>query len=71
VRTKVARRFFIASMPTHEYRFPDGTGSIQLPEGWKTSAQTTIHGVRIEGPAEQIVSLGVNFKINTPDSFIV
>jgi hypothetical protein len=60
-----------AGVPMHEYRFPDGTGSIQLPEGWKTSAQTTIHGVRVEGPAEQTVSLGVNFTINSPDSFIV
>src|SRR5208282_297133 len=34
-------------IPMHEYAFPDGTGSIQLPEGWKTSAQTTIHGVRV------------------------
>ena len=58
-------------IPMHEYAFPDGTGSIQLPEGWKTSAQTTIHGVRVEGPAGQTVSLGVNFTVNTPDSFIV
>ena len=61
----------LAGVPMHEYDFPDGTGSIQLPEGWKTSAQTTIHGVRVEGPAGQTVSLGVNFTINTPDSFIV
>jgi hypothetical protein len=58
-------------IPMHEYAFPDGTGSIQLPEGWKTSAQTAIHGVRVEGPAGQTVSLGVNFTVNTPDSFIV
>ena len=50
----------LAGVPMHEYAFPDGTGSIQLPEGWKTSAQTCIHGVRIEGPAGQTVSLGVN-----------
>ena len=61
----------LPGVPMHEYVFPDGTGSIQLPEGWKTSAQTTIHGVRVQGPAEQTVSLGVNFTVNTPDSFIV
>ena len=61
----------LAGIPMQEHTFPDGTGSIQLPEGWKTSAQTTIHGVRVEGPAEQTVSLGINFTINTPDSFIV
>jgi hypothetical protein len=59
------------SIPMHEYAFPDGTGTMQLPEGWKTSAQTAIHGVRVEGPAGQTVSLGVNFTVNTPDSFIV
>jgi hypothetical protein len=42
-----------------------------LPEGWKTDAQTAIHGVRVQGPAGQTVSLGVSFTINTPDSFIV
>ena len=61
----------LASVPMREYAFPDGTGSIQLPQGWKTDAQTTIHGVRIQGPAGQTVSLGVSFTINTPDSFIV
>jgi len=61
----------LASVPMHEYAFPDGTGSIQLPAGWKTDAQTAIHGVRIQGPAGQTVSLGVSFTINTPDSFIV
>ena len=50
---------------------PDGTGSIQLPAGWKTDAQTTIHGVRIQGPAGQTVLFGVSLTINTPDSFIV
>ena len=55
----------------HEYAFPDGTGSIQLPDGWKTSAQTCIHGVQIQGPASQTVSLGVSYPVNTPDSFIV
>ena len=54
-----------------EYAFPDGTGSIQLPEGWKTSAQTCIHGVQVDGPAGQIVSLGISYSVNTPDSFIV
>jgi hypothetical protein len=54
-----------------EYAFPDGTGTIQLPAGWKTSARTCIQGVRIEGPAGQIVTLGQSYSVNTPDSFIV
>ena len=55
----------------HVYSFPDGTGSIQLPDGWKTSAQTCIHGVQIQGPAGQLVTLGQSYSISTPDSFIV
>jgi hypothetical protein len=54
-----------------EYAFPDGTGTIQLPAGWKTSAQTCIHGVRIDGPAGQWVTLGQSYSVSTPDSFIV
>jgi hypothetical protein len=54
-----------------EYRFPDGTGSIQLPEGWKTSARTAIQGVPIEGPAGQLVTIGQSISINTPDSIAV
>jgi hypothetical protein len=54
-----------------EYAFPDGTGTIQLPSGWKTSAQTCIYGVRVEGPANQSVTLGQSYSVSTPDSFIV
>ena len=54
-----------------EYAFPDGTGTIQLPAGWKTSAQTCIHGVRVDGPSGQSVTLGQSYSVSTPDSFIV
>jgi hypothetical protein len=53
------------------YDYPDGTGSIQLPEGWKTSAQTCIRGVQIQGPADQLITLGQNYTVFTPDSFSV
>ncbi|MGO8928530.1 MAG: hypothetical protein ACLQU3_16805 [Limisphaerales bacterium] len=53
------------------YAFPDGTGTIQLPAGWKTGAQTCIHRVRVEGPAGQWVTLGQSYSVNTPGSFIV
>jgi hypothetical protein len=54
-----------------QYDFPDGTGSIQLPAGWKTSARTCIQGVRIAGPAGQWVTLGQSYSVNMPKSFIV
>lgn len=56
---------------TREYRFPDGTGSIQIPEGWKTSAQTAIQGISIYGPEGQIVSIGQTVPVCTPDSMAV
>ena len=60
-----------AGIKMEEYAFPDGTGTIQLPAGWKTSARTCIHGVRIDGPASQWVTLGQSYSVSTPDSFIV
>jgi hypothetical protein len=61
----------VPGVKMEEYAFPDGTGSVQFPAGWKTSARTCIHGVRIEGPAGQWVTLGQSYSVNTPDSFIV
>ena len=61
----------VPDIQMQEYAFPDGTGSIGLPAGWKTGAQTCIQGVRIAGPAAQVVTLGQSYSVNTPDSFIV
>jgi len=59
------------SIKTETYAFPDGTGTIQLPAGWKTSARTAIQAIVVEGPAGQFVTLGQSSSVNTPDSFIV
>jgi hypothetical protein len=53
---------------TQTYQFPDGTGSIELPEGWTTQAQTVIHGVQVKGPADQMVSIGIGMSVTTPTS---
>jgi hypothetical protein len=50
------------------YSFPDGTGSIQLPEGWRTSAKTSTQGIYIQGPAGQVVTIGQKFTAVTPNS---
>jgi hypothetical protein len=60
-----------AEVQMEAYSFPDGTGSIGLPEGWKTNAQTSIHGVSIQGPADQSVTIGHGLEVCTPDSMVV
>ena len=60
-----------ANIRLEPYAFPDGTGTVGLPEGWRTSAQSVIQGVSIEGPAGQTVLLGLSYSVSTPDSFIV
>jgi hypothetical protein len=60
-----------ADVKMEAYSFPDGTGSVGLPDGWKTSAPTCIHGVPIQGPDGQRVTIGKNFNVCTPDSFAV
>jgi len=56
-------------MARHE--FPDGTGSIDLPEGWTTQNQSVIGGVRVTGPNDSVVSLGVGISVVTPNSMAV
>lgn len=67
----VGRKTAAANVRLRTYTFPDGTGTIGLPAGWKTDAQTVIQAVSIEGPSGQTVLLGCSYSVNTPDSFIV
>jgi hypothetical protein len=53
----------LADAKMEAYDFPDGTGSVGLPEGWKINVPTCIHGVPIQGPADQRVMIGKNFKV--------
>jgi hypothetical protein len=53
------------------YSFPDGTGSITLPDGWKTNAQSAIDLIQVQGPADQNVFIGSSRIISTPDSPLV
>jgi hypothetical protein len=54
-----------------EYDYPDGTGSIGLPEGWTTQAQSAAGGVAIRGPANQVIFVHNAVTVQTPDSPIV
>jgi hypothetical protein len=60
-----------ALAPWTEYTFPDGTGSIGLAEGWTTQAQSCMSCVQIKGPADQTVTIGLCFPVQTPDSPLV
>lgn len=53
------------------YRFPDGTGTLTLPAGWKTQAPSAISPIFITGPANQTVALGAILNVQTPDSPLV
>jgi hypothetical protein len=51
-----------------EFDFPDGTGSLELADGWTTKAQTCINPVFITGPAQQSIVLNNMVHIDTPDA---
>jgi hypothetical protein len=50
------------------YQFPDGTGSIGLPEGWQTSASSCNGLVVVQGPANQEIYINFAVPVSTPDS---
>lgn len=54
--------------PMKTYVFPDGTGSIQLPDGWRTPSQSCLQGVYIEGPSGQIITIGNCQSVLLPGS---
>jgi hypothetical protein len=54
-----------------EYAFPDGTGVVNVANGWRTQAPSCLHGFVIQGPADQTVSMGVAYSVVTPNSSMV
>lgn len=55
-------------VPLTEFDFPDGTGSLELADGWKTPSTTCVNAVLIAGPAKQSIILNNSVMIETPDS---
>ena len=51
-----------------EQSIGDGAGTISVPADWKISNSSNIGSVVIQGPAKQIVSLGIGMEVVTPDS---
>jgi hypothetical protein len=56
------------AFPLHEFDFADGTGSLELADGWATKSQTCINPVLILGPAQQNIVLNNSVMVETPDS---
>ncbi len=52
----------------HEYDYPDGTGSIQIPDGWTMKGNSAINAAMVAGPADQTIFLHNSRSILTPDS---
>ncbi len=57
-----------ATVPLRTYAFADGTGTVGLPNGWRTSAQSVMQGLFVEGPGDQLVGLALSFGVQTPFS---
>lgn len=55
----------------HQNDYPDGTGSIQIPEGWNVKGQSALHGVAISGPSDQVVVLHNSVMVFSPNSMFV
>jgi hypothetical protein len=59
-----------AKVPMTVYTFPDGSGSIGLPAGWRTGDQTCINGIHVQGPAGQRVSIRQSYSVVLPNSWL-
>jgi hypothetical protein len=61
-----------AALPRQEkiqtIKFPDDSGSVDLPDGWTTPNNTVMGGVVVNGPSDEKVSLTQSFEVVTPDS---
>lgn len=57
-----------ANLPLNPYEFPDGTGTIGLPEGWQTNASSCNGTVIVTGPANQEIYIGFDVPVYLPDS---
>jgi len=56
-----------AQAKMQEHRFPDGSGSVDLPPGWTTDSQSLGAPLLVKGPEGQIVLTGGSLLISTPD----
>lgn len=55
-----------ADIKLQTYNFPDGTGSVGVPEGWTCKSQT-IGNCIVKGPADQTVGLDLSAVVDVPN----
>ena len=58
----------VAHLPLRQFNFPDGTGSMGLPQGWSTSSQSQRGGIVVKGPGDQLMLLSVPATVVVPNS---
>jgi hypothetical protein len=55
-----------ADIKLQTYNFPDGTGSVGVPDGW-TCTSPTIGNCIVKGPADQTVGLDLSAMVDVPN----
>ena len=61
-----------AAPPTmRPHVFPDGSGSVDLPDGWTTPNTTAAHGIFVHGPAGQSVVVCNIITVSDPNCRLV
>ncbi len=55
-----------ADVKLQTYNFPDGTGSVGVPDGWTCTSQT-IGNCVVKGPADQTVGLDLSAIVDVPN----
>jgi hypothetical protein len=55
-----------ADIKLQTYNFPDGTGSVGVPDGWTCTSQT-IGNCIVKGPADQTVGLDLSAVVDVPN----
>lgn len=56
----------------HTTQMPDGSGSIDVPEGWTCKSQSMTAGpIWVQGPKGQNMMVGIRMAVYTPDSMVV
>jgi hypothetical protein len=61
-----AQQIAPANVKMQTYNFPDGTGSVGVPEGW-TCDSPTIGNSLVKGPADQTVGLDLSAMVDVPN----
>jgi hypothetical protein len=56
----------IANVKLQTYNFPDGTGSVGLPDGWTCDSQNIGNSI-VKGPADQTVGLDLSAIVDVPN----